>query len=124
MRKIPKKNIEALKKGIAPCMSELLGDGPAFNNTQLFDLKDVLRILLGREGHICSGSKSCGPAMAVFNANVVIGDKIVWYGDVDMDEKRVLLKILSMHIGAPIEVYYESGLRQFNFEEIKRELIF
>jgi len=77
--------------------------------------KDIIEVL-GIQGRMVSGSKSCGPAMAVYNANVGVDGKLVWYGDVDIDRSKVDLIKLSMRIDKDIEVYYERSLRIFPSE--------
>jgi len=76
----------------------------------------ILNILLGRSGRLVSMSKSCGPAMAIYNSNVVVNNQVVWHGDVDLDADGPLLRRIAELIGAHIDVYYESHLRVFPFE--------
>jgi len=88
-----------------------------------------LENILSYKGAMVSSSKSCGPPMAIYNANVVIDEEVVWYGDVDLEKPchnctednpisvRHGLIYLSGKLGKPIDVYYEHSLRMFNFEE-------
>jgi len=76
----------------------------------------ILSILLGRPGRLVSASKSRGPAMAVYNSNVVVDGEVVWYGDVDLDKDRNWLGKIAELVGSDIEIYYEHDLRVFPFE--------
>jgi len=88
---------------------------------QSFNLEEIIRVILGNCGKMVSSSKSCGPPMAVYNANVVIDDKIIWYGDVDIEVSGDELCRLSNLSDKTIEVYYEHPVRQFNFDEMPKK---
>ena len=79
--------------------------------------KNAVIWFLGHPGKLISGSKSCGPAMGIYNANVVIGDDVVWNGDVDLDVSRKDLIDLSESLSVEVKVYSESPVRIFVFDD-------
>ena len=86
-------------------------------------MKELMDAILGPSGRICSGSKSIGPAMAIYNSNMVFWQEkedpdIVWYGDLVLDETMVkILTRLADQLKLEIMVFYESPLRQFAINE-------
>jgi hypothetical protein len=82
---------------------------------------ELIRLILGHEGALVSMSKSCGPPMATYNSNLVICDKVVWYGDIDLEESKKSLIRLSHLLKTDIQIFYESSLRVFG-EPTKKDL--
>ena len=85
--------------------------------------KELLKSILGHPGALCSWSKSCGPAMAVYNSNIVIIDGkkdpyVAWYGDIVVNPTmvRVLCKF-AIYYNVEIQVFHESPVRQFVFDK-------
>jgi hypothetical protein len=74
---------------------------------------DCIEAFLGRKGRLVSMSKSCGPAMAVYNSNLVVGDKVLWHGDIDLERDKAILLGIARLFEVDIEVYYEMDLRIF-----------
>jgi len=89
-------------------------------------LNELVNSFIGRKGRLVSMSKSCGPAMAVYNSNMVVNDEVIWYGDIDLEEDKNILLALSELFGTDIKIYREHGVRVFPFEvkdevELKEE---
>ena len=68
--------------------------------------------ILGKEGRIISASKSLYSKLLplhvpVFNANVILGEEKVWYGDLDITTEEEKLKQLSEKTGKPVYVLSE-----------------
>lgn len=82
---------------------------------------DMLNVFLGIKGIMVSTSKSCGPAMAVYNANLVVNGFVLWHGDIDLEASRRTLCSIAKMFDITIEVYYESSLRVFPFEVQKKK---
>lgn len=79
-------------------------------------IRELFELVLGRKGQTL-GSKSMGDPLTIFNSNIVIGTEIIWYGDINIDKKRNNLMDLAKLFNKPIEIYYESPIRQFCFNE-------
>jgi hypothetical protein len=86
-----------------------------------FDMKrlnliEVIEIVLGYKGHLVSASKSRGPAMAIYNSNLVINEEVIWYGDIDLHSSRLHLVRIAAAFGVEIEIYSEHSVRVFSCE--------
>lgn len=89
-------------------------------------LIEMIELFVGRRGRLVSSSKSCGPAMAVYNSNLVVGDEVLWYGDIDLEVSRFTLLNIAKLFDITIEIYSEMDIRVFAFdneseEEIKKK---
>lgn len=91
-------------------------------------LNEVIEILLGHKGRVCSWSKSCGPAMAIYNSNVVMqkegeDPELIWYGDIVLEEALIsCLTNLADKLGVEIMVFYEHPIRIFQFTDDEEEI--
>jgi hypothetical protein len=81
-----------------------------------FTLIQMVEAFIGREGRLVSMSKSCGPAMSVYNSNMVVGDEVIWYGDIDLDLSKEVLCSIAKLFDTTISIYSEHDLRVFSFE--------
>lgn len=83
-------------------------------------IENDLNELLGHKGKML-GSKTFGPAMAQYNANLCVNGKIVWYGDINLDPKNIFaLHLLSIKHCKLIEIFNEMSLRDFGRDDLKK----
>ena len=73
----------------------------------------MIETMIGYAGKIVSSSKSCGPPMAIFNANVVVGEEVIWYGDIDIDKSFSALCGIAEIYDEEIKIFAESPIRIF-----------
>lgn len=76
---------------------------------------------LGIPGRMISGSKSgyrdANPDnLAIFNANICVDGKKIWYGDLDVTKSAEDLKEIAIKSGETIQILYEMDAR-FEYEE-------
>jgi len=81
-----------------------------------FTLDQLIKTFLGPRGRLVSGSKSRGPAMAIYNSNMVVGDEVVWHGDIDLTKDRRILCGIADLFNITIDLYNEHDVRVFPFE--------
>lgn len=85
---------------------------------KLVTLSTLLPCILGRPGRLVSASKSCGPAMAIYNANVVVDGAVIWYGDIDLNISKQILIAVAKLFNTSIDIYLEHHMRVFPFEVV------
>jgi hypothetical protein len=76
------------------------------------EITAALQALLGHTGRMIAGSKSTyrryyPKNLVVFNANIVIGNKKVWHGDLDISRDEPLLVRLAELTEQEVYVLYE-----------------
>ena len=80
------------------------------------ELIDVVDEILGPCGKMLSGSKIAPPGQnVVWNANVCVGSRKVWFGDLNVTKSEDKLKALAKLAGEPVYVLREMDAR-FNNE--------
>ena len=75
---------------------------------------------LGISGRMISGSKSgyrerFPDNLAIFNANICVEGKKIWFGDIDVTQSAEDLKEIAIKSGETIHILYEMDAR-FEFE--------
>jgi hypothetical protein len=88
------------------------------------EITAALQALLGHTGRMIAGSKSTyrryyPKNLVVFNANIVIGNKKVWHGDLDISRDEPLLVRLAELTEQEVYVLYEMDGRFENEEQPK-----
>ncbi len=73
-----------------------------------FSLDEMLEICIGMKGTAKYMSKSCGPPLAIYNSNVFIENKRIYYGDLDLEVWRRMLCRLAEFLEKEIRVYGET----------------
>jgi hypothetical protein len=76
------------------------------------EITAALQALLGHTGRMIAGSKSTyrryyPKNLVVFNANIIIGNKKVWHGDLDISRDEPLLVRLAELTEQEVYVLYE-----------------
>lgn len=89
-------------------------------------LESLIYDLLGARGKLLSASKSIysydNPKnLVVFNANLVIDGKKVWYGDIDLTLQYQRLKTISSYVNKKVYILSEIDARFENEEKPKIE---
>ena len=89
-------------------------------NSKQMLVYSLLTEKLGISGRMISGSKSgyrerFPDNLAIFNANVCVEGKKIWYGDIDVTQSAEDLKEIAIKSGETIHILYEMDAR-FEFE--------
>ncbi len=76
------------------------------------NIKQTIKEILGPEGRIITMSKSSYTAknpsnLVVYNANMCLGDKKVWYGDIDISISREELQSIAKVLNGEVSVLRE-----------------
>jgi hypothetical protein len=82
----------------------------------------IVEELLGHRGRMIASTKSgYGAAhpdhVALFNANVCVDGRKVWYGDLDLTRDEPRLRELAARVGEAVHVLYERDARFAHEEE-------
>ena len=77
---------------------------------------EIIESILGHRGRLISGSKSMyhhafPRDLAVFNANLIVDGKKVWYGDINITKDVEKLKEIALKIGKPVFILSEMAAR-------------
>lgn len=67
--------------------------------------------ILGPCGRMISGSKSSYKGNAVFNANLCIESRKLWFGDIDLDKDKKKLQAIADCFAEPIYILREMDAR-------------
>lgn len=86
----------------------------------------AVQAMLGHSGRMIAGSKSTyrryyPKNLIVFNANVLVGGKKVWHGDLDITRDEALLVRLAELVQEEVHVLYEMDGRFDNEDSPKIE---
>lgn len=75
----------------------------------------ALNLYVGEMGRMLSGSKKAPKGhICVWNANVIVGGKKAWYGDLDLTKDAKNLQAAANNIGQPIYILPEHAARFAN----------
>jgi len=80
------------------------------------EVQEAVELILSRSGRLIAGSKSAyrkyyPKNLVLFNANVVVGGRKVWHGDLDLSRDEALLVRLAELIEDEVYVLYEMDAR-------------